>query len=128
LLKTMPYTVVTLSTGSTTTSSPVQLNWRGGKPTAIQVTANSSFACDFTVQYSNDDVMLIGGTSAATWSGLSSAIGQPATHFLSSTAFPDGVTYTFTGPVAAVRLGSTGIAAAGAGAVLTMHVMQGETI
>jgi hypothetical protein len=124
----MPYSVVTLSTGSTTTSSPVQCNWRGGKPTAVQVTANSSFACDLTIQYTNDDVMLVGGTSLAQWSGISSAIGQPAQHFLSSTAFPDGVAYTFTGPVGAVRLGSTAIAAASAGAVLTMRVMQGETV
>ena len=124
----MPYTVVTLSTGSTTTASPVQLNWRGGKPTTIQVTASSSFACDLTIQYTCDDPVLIGGTSAATWSGISSAIGAPATHFLSSTSFPDGVTYTFTGAVGAVRLASTGIATAGVGAVLTMHVMQGETV
>jgi hypothetical protein len=125
----MPYTVVTLSTGSTTTSSPVQCNWRGGKPTAIQVTANSCFACDLTIQYTLDDLMLVaGGSSTATWSILSSAYGQPGQHLLSSTAYPDGFSYTFPGAVAAVRLGSTAIAAAGAGAVLTMHVMQGETV
>jgi hypothetical protein len=124
----MPYSVVTLSTGSTTTSSPVQVNWRGGKPTAVQVTASSCFACDFTVQYTNDDVMLVGGTSLAQWSGISNATGQPATHFLSSVAYPDGVQYTFLNPIGAVRLGSTAIAGASAGAVLTMRVMQGETV
>ena len=125
----MPYTVVTLSTGSTTTSSPVQCNWRGGKPTAVQITANSCFACDLTLQYTLDDLMLVsGGSSLATWSIVSSAYGQPGQHLLSSTAFPDGFSYTFTGPVAAVRIGSTAIAAASAGAVLTLHVLQGETV
>jgi hypothetical protein len=123
----MPYTVVSLSTGSTLTSSPVTLNWRGGKPTSISVTASSSFACDFTVQYTLDDIMLVGGSSVAAWAGISSATGQPATHFLSSTAFPDGVSYTFPGAVGAVRLGSSSLGG-GTGGTLTMRVMQGETI
>jgi hypothetical protein len=124
----MPYTVVSLSTGSTTTSSPVQCNWRGGKPTSVQVTANSCAVLTFSIQYTNDDVMLVGGTSNATWSGVSSAAGQPATVFVSSTAFPDGVQYTFLNPVGAVRLFSGTIAAAAVGTVLSMHVMQGETV
>jgi hypothetical protein len=125
----MPYSVVSLSTGSTTTSNPVVCNWRGAKPVAVQITANSSFSCDLSLQYTLDDLMLVaGGSSLATWSIVSSAYGVPGQHLLSSTAFPDGFSYTFTGPVAAVRIGSTAIAAASAGAVLTLHVFQGETV
>jgi hypothetical protein len=122
----VPYATVTISTGSTTTSSPLALDWRRAKPVGISVTASSSFACDFTIQYSFDDLQLIGGSSLAKWVITSSAIGQPGQHFLSSTAYPDGVQYTFTNPIAAVRLGSTAQTAMGVGNTLTMRVMQGE--
>jgi hypothetical protein len=69
--------------------------------------------------------MLVGGASVAKWSGVSSAFGQPAQHYLSSAGYPDGFSYTFSGPVGAVRLGSTAIPA-GSSAILTMRVMQGE--
>ncbi len=115
-----------MSTGSTTTSTPVVLNWRDGWFTNVLVTASSSFACDFTVEYTLDDLMLVGGASAATWSAVSSVAGQPATHFLSSLAYPMGVSYAFPGPVAAVRLGSTAQTAMGAGNTLSMKVIQGS--
>jgi hypothetical protein len=122
----MPYATVTISTGSTTTSSPIALDWRRAKPVGISVTASSSFACDLTIQYTLDDLLLIGGSSAAKWVITSSATGQPGQHWLSSAAYPDGIAYTFTGPIAAVRLGSTAQTAMGVGNTLTMRVMQGE--
>jgi hypothetical protein len=122
----MPYATVSISTGSTTTSTPVALNWRQSKPVGISVTASSSFACDLQIFYTMDDLQLIGGSSLAKWVAVSSAVGQPGTHFLSSSAYPDGVQYTFTNPIAAVRLGSTAQTAMGVGNTLTMRVMQGE--
>jgi hypothetical protein len=122
----MPYASVSLSTGSTTTSTPVALNWREAKATSVSVTASSSFACDLTIQYTMDDLQLVGGSSLAKWIITSSAYGQPGQHLLSSSAFPDGYQYTFTGPVGAVRLGSTAQTGMGVGNTLTMRVMQAE--
>jgi hypothetical protein len=61
-------------------------------------------------------------SSNARWCGVSSAIGQIATHFTASNAYPDGHFYQFLSPVGAVRLGSTSVATG----TLSMRVMQGE--
>ncbi len=122
----MAYATVTLSTGSTTTSTPIALNWRNGWKTTVLVTASSSFASDFTLQYSLDDMMLAGGSSLCNWSAVSSEPGQAAQHFNSSVSFPTGVSYTFPSPIAAVRLGSTSNAGMGAGNQLSMRVLQGS--
>jgi hypothetical protein len=73
-----------------------------------------------------DDLQLVGGSSLAKWIITSSATGQPGQHWLSSAAYPDGIQWTFTNPIGAVRLGSTAQTAMGVGNTLTMKVMQGE--
>ena len=62
----MPLTTVSLSTSAVPgPSSPVVINWRGGRPVAFQVTTNSSLATgDFVVQATLDDVQLSLNSSA----------------------------------------------------------------
>jgi hypothetical protein len=123
----MPVTTTILTTGSTVYCPPFACNWRHGGPVNISITASSSFACDVNVQYTLDDYQALGiGSSQAKWSTPSSVPGQAATHWLSSTAYPDGILYTFTGPVAAVRAGSSVLGAMGVGNTLTVRIMQGE--
>jgi len=126
----MPYQTVTLS--SVGTSPPGVLNWRGGKPTTLTVSAATSQAAgDFYVQFTMDDLQLVGGTSLATWFGFSSNTysveNAPALHYNASAVFPGSsnaecVFIPLPSPVAAVRINSTGISAGS----LVMNVIQGE--
>jgi hypothetical protein len=72
------------------------------------------------LQYSLDDPQRVAAASMV-WCGVSSATGQPGTHFASSSVFPDGVFVSFLSPVAALRLNSTTNAN-----TLTLKVLAGE--
>ena len=124
----MPYTSVTLA--SAAASTPINLNWRSGNSVALQVTTNTSSGTgDFTVQYTLNDLQLVGGTSLATWSNLSSfngltfpTTGNQGVHFNSSLITGDGVLINFLVSPAAVRLNSTGLSSN----TLTLTALQGD--
>lgn len=120
----MPYQTITLS--SVGTSTPAALNWRGGKPTTLNVfSSGTGSSGSFTVQYTLDDLQLT-AAAAISWFGVSSntyAVDTAgATTFAASASFPDGVYIPFPGPIAAVRLNISALAAG----TLTMKVAQGE--
>ena len=122
----MPFASVALTSQSTTTSAAVNLNWIGGKPTTVSVLATSISTGAFTIQYTLDDIQRTTAASVA-WQIASSGIGTTfpstavvGTIFVASNAYPDGVTYVFSGPIGAVRLGSS------VPTPLTMRVIQGE--
>lgn len=118
----MPFATVTLTSASTTSSTPVALNWIGGKPISVWVTSPTSTSSSvFNLQYTMDDLQRTSSGSVL-WAGVSSAIGQPATTFNTTGAYPDGVFFQFLSPVAAVRLFSTAVSSG----PLTMKVIQGE--
>jgi hypothetical protein len=100
------------------------INWRGGPAALISIlistTGTSSGAVQ--LQYTLDDLQLVGGTSNAFWQGFSSAPGQPVQTFNSSTFGADGVSISFLAPPAAVRLNSTALSSG----PLVMKVLQGE--
>lgn len=144
----MPQTSVTIASASAAVaaSSPVVLNWRGGRPVLWQVTVSSSLATgDFTVQYTLDDVQLttystvyppVGSPTVApsvgAWTAVSSGFSPTSIsgsstantpqHFTSSTIFPDGICGTFFAPPCALRLYSTNTSSG----VLILKVVQGD--
>ncbi len=121
----MPYQTVTLSSANVPGQSGVAaLNWRAGRPTTVAVYASTTGGqtSAFNIQYTMDDVQLIGGSSLAQWASVSSAIGSSGTIFTSSTITTDGLFYQFLTPVAALRLNSTALSSG----PLTMKVIQGE--
>ncbi len=130
----MPYATITLTTAASSipgTSAAANLNWRGGKPTTVSViSTNTGSSIFFNVQYTLDDLQVVGGTSLAYWSNLSSAyndtgvVTSSGSTFASSTitSGSDGVIFSFLSPVGAVRLNSTCMT----GGPLYMKVMQGE--
>jgi hypothetical protein len=120
----MPYATVTLTSASTNTSPVANLNWIGGKPTTATVLATSVSSGAFTLQYTLDDLQRVPSTLVA-WFGVSSAIGQIGTIFSASGAYPDGVTYTFPGPIAGLRLFSSAANNVNNGPISLM-VLQGE--
>jgi hypothetical protein len=129
----MPYAVITLS--SVGTSPIANMNWRGGSPVSGIVTSSAvTSSADFIIQYSLDDPQLV-SSSLAVWVSLSS---NPAVinstlsalHYSASAAFPSGssaapdcVSFSIPGPVAALRLSSSSIAA---GTNLFFRLIQGE--
>lgn len=118
----MPFTTVTLTSASTTSSTPVALNWIGGKPISVWVTSPTSTSTSiFNLQYTMDDIQRTSSGSVL-WAGVSSAQGQAATTFNASAGGTDGAFFQFLSPVAAVRLFSTAISSG----PLTMKVIQGE--
>lgn len=125
----MPYATVTLTSASTNTSTAVNLNWSSGRPTIVTVYGTSISSGAFTIQYTLDDIQR---SSSPVWFGASSGIGAgfPSTSltgtvFVASNAYPDGVSYTFLGPIAAVRLTSTATNNVNSGPI-TMKVIQAE--
>jgi hypothetical protein len=113
----MPITSVTVS--SSGFSRAVNLDWSQNAPVSVSVVPNSSTSSGtFSLQYTLDDVML---SSNPVWQGVSSAQGQAATVWTSSTAFPDGVNFQFPTPVGAVRLSASNISSG----AFVMKVMQG---
>ena len=121
----MPNQTITLSSANVPgVSGASALDWRGGKPATVSVfistTGTSSGAVQ--LQYTLDNIQVLGGSSLAFWQGISSAIGQPATTFNASTFGVDGVFFQFLSPVGAVRLSASGLSSG----PLTMKVLQGE--
>ena len=113
----MAYFTTTLSTAGGN-SNAVAVNWRAFSPVTLTVVSNSStMTSDFTIQYTLEDLQT---STSQYWMNLSSAVGQVGTHFTSSLTYPDGVTVTFSNPVAAVRLASTAVSSS----TLTLKVMQ----
>lgn len=139
----MPIATVSLSTsGVPGPSAPVGCNWRGGRPVLTQLTVSSSVATGtFSIQWTGNDIQLAdsagssvypptGSVTAPTlpiWTGLSSSpwfnsIGAAETVYTASTIFPDGVSYTFWAPPAAIRIYSSALSSC----VLTLSVTQGD--
>jgi hypothetical protein len=121
----MPINTILLSSANVPgVSAPATLDWRTGKPTSVSIlistTGTSSAAVN--LQFTTDDLQLTGGTSLANWQGFSSAAGQPAQTFNSSTFGADGVFIQFLSPIGAVRLNSTALSSG----PLVLQVMQGE--
>ena len=119
----MPSQTIQLSSANVPgVSAPSETNWRSGKPMSVSVfvstTGTSSGA--WSLQFSLDDPMLLGGSSLAYWQGVSSATGQPATTF--GTSNPDGVFFSFPTPVAAVRLSASALSSG----PLIIKILQGE--
>jgi hypothetical protein len=120
----MPIATISLTSASTTTSAAVQLNWTGGRPVSVALTMPSTTgSLDFTLQFTLTDIERAGiGSSQAAWFNYgSSGIGS---HFSSANLDVGGIgpTFTFLGPIAAVRLQSTNISSG----PLTAYVLQGE--
>jgi hypothetical protein len=121
----MPLQTVTLSSGSVPgVSSPAFFSWRGGKPAtaSIFISTTSTSSAAVSLQFTLDDISLIGGTSVAAWQGWSSAPGQPTTVFSASTFADAGVEIPFQTPVTAVRLSATALTSG----PLQLRVCQGE--
>jgi hypothetical protein len=128
----MPYQTVTIVTSSAATqSAPVILDWRNGAPTTAIMYASTVAASSgpFSLQFTLDDPNLIGGSSLAKWSTLSSqgftaysSGATPLVHSASAIAISEGVMYTILTPVAALRLSST----TGITGAATLKVIQGE--
>jgi hypothetical protein len=117
-------TILLTSANATGISAAANLNWRGGKPVNVWVCANSTATvASFRLQYTLDDLQLVGGTSVALWAGVSSAIGQPAQDFNAATPGLDGTQFQFLSPIGAFRITSTTGISSGP---LIMKVMQGE--
>jgi hypothetical protein len=118
----MPIQTITLSSANLGASGAAALNWRSAEAMSVSVFASTTGTSSGTwsLQYTLDDLMLVGGSSLAYWQGVSSATGQPATVF--GTSNPDGVYFQFVAPVAAVRMNSTSLSSG----PLTMKVLQGE--
>lgn len=122
----MPYQTVTLSSaGIPGASTPASLAWRNGGPATavIYVSTTGTSTGVFTLQYTMDDVNLVGGSSLALWSGVSSGIGLAGTVFQTSSITTDGVFYSFLSPVAALRISSTANSSGG----FIMKVIQGDS-
>ena len=121
-------TFVTVTQSSIGTSTPVALNWIGGKPATVQViSTNAGSSIFFNVQYTLDDVQRT-LSSAVFWSNLSSAYSDTGVSvgagslFASSNTNPDGLLVSLLSPFAAVRLNSSSIT----NGPLIMKVVQGE--
>ncbi len=121
----MPYvsTVLTTAVSSTPGASAIcAASWLGGRPTTASVIPSAATSSGvFVLQYSLDDVQRT-ASSLVAWSGISSAQGQPATLFYSTTCYPDGVFQSFLSPVTAVRINSTNLN----GGTFTLKVIEGE--
>lgn len=123
----MPYQTVTLSTANIPgTSAPVACAWRNGAPISVMVYASTTAASTgvYTVQYTMDDLQLIGGSSLAYWTNYSSAPGVTGTVFQASAQTDAAATFiSFLTPVAALRISSTANSSSG----YIMKVIQGES-
>ena len=121
----MPNQTITLSSANVPgVSGASAMDWRGGKPATVSVfiSTTGTSSGNFSLQYTLDNIQVLGGSSLAFWQGVSSAIGQAATTFNASTFGVDGVQFQFLTPVAAVRMNSTALSSG----PLTMKVLQGD--
>ena len=128
----MPYQTVTIVTSSAASNSvPVMMDWRVGNPATAIMYASTVAASSgpFSLQFTLDDPNLIGGSSLAKWSTLSSqgfaaysSGATPLVHSASAIAISEGIMYTIMTPVAALRLSSsTGVTGSA-----ILKVIQGE--
>ena len=140
----MAYGVTTLSTTAVSgNSSPLSVNWRGGKPwSALVTTASSSGTGDFTVQYTLPDLTSSGipsssvvGLPGPTWnnitpangaaglsSGVTSSNGYVSLHFQSSTIDTAAGLLIWGSTIVGIRLNSTALSST----TLTLTLSQGE--
>lgn len=118
----MPNAVVTLS--SVGTSPPVNLNWRGAKPTTIVVASSGAgSSAAFTVEYAMQDIQLT-AAAAVNWFGVSSnTFAIDTTGATTFGASLGSVYIPFPGPIAAARINCSSNSA---GVTLTMFALQGE--
>lgn len=108
-------TTVTLS--SVGVSNAVNISWRSMQAVTCAVTLGSTtMTTDFTIQYTLDDLQL---SSSPYWMGMGLSVGSSITHFSSANA-DAGVSVTFLGPLAGLRISSTAISSS----TLTMKVLQ----
>jgi hypothetical protein len=117
-------TIIMSSSGVPGTSPPANLSFRGGKPASVSVfvsTTTTSLSA-VNLQFTLQDLQLVGGASNAFWQGVSSVAGQAATVFNSSVFGPDGLLYSFLSPVMAVRLNVTALTSG----PITMVTAMGE--
>jgi hypothetical protein len=123
----MPLFSTTLSSAAVPgASTACNLNWIGGKMTNISVITNSSQGTgDFSIQFTLQDLMRT-PSSLVAWQGFSSSpyqiAGAPASHFTSSTIYPDGINIPVEAPLCGVRINSTALSSN----TLTLLVVQGE--
>lgn len=130
----MPYFTTTFTTANSTTpgaSAAANLNWIGGKPTSIALSfgGSSTVLNDVRIEYTLDDLQLVGGSSRASWRTLSSGISNNSTtayHFASTTWFDTGFLAQFLTPIAAVRMNSTTLESTGGLGSITLKILQGE--
>ena len=123
----MPATTITFSTASIPGFSGVaNLAWRNGCPISAAVFPSTTLTSTgvFTIQYTMDDVQLVGGASVALWSNYSSTPGVAGTVYNASSP-TDGAAFfiEFKTPVAALRLSSTALSSG----PLIMKILQGES-
>jgi hypothetical protein len=102
---------VTVTLSSVGTTRAVNLDWQNGAPIGVSVTGSSSGTFAYTVQLTNDDLMLTPASNVV-W------ISDPGATALTSNS--SGI-LTYTAPIAGIRLNSSAISTA----VLTMKVNQG---
>src|SRR5260221_13158824 len=115
----MPLFAASLSSAGVTAVS--NLNLIGGKSISASITIGSSTSSgDAILQYTLQDIMKT-SASAVIWQGVSSAQGQPATHFSASHIYPDGEFFPFQTPLGALRLSSTSVTG-----TWTLLVAEGE--
>ncbi len=119
----MPNAVITISSAGI---SPIaNLNWRGGKATTATVTTTAS-SLSFTVEFAMTDPQLVGGTSLATWWGVSSntySVDTAGATTFAASGFTSYVYIPFPGPIAALRINCSSNSGS---AAITMQVLQGE--
>lgn len=108
----------TTTLSSVGVSNPVNLDWRGSKPvTAVVTLGSTTMTCDFTVQYTVDDLQLV---TSPTWISAGSSTGSSATHFSSANA-DAAVTMGFAYPIAGLRISSTALSSS----TITLKALQG---
>jgi hypothetical protein len=128
----MAYATVTLTSASTNTSTPVALNWIGGKPTIASVLVTSVSSGAFSLQYTLSDLQRTSSANVV-WQGCSSGLGTTfpsntlivGSIFNCSNAYPDGMAFTFLAPIAGLRLSSTATNNVNNGTI-SLRVIQGE--
>lgn len=127
----MPYQSVTITTSSAASNSAVVgLAWRNGAPTmaAIYPSTVAASSGTWSLQFTLDDPNLVGGSSLARWSTVSSggttvSSGILGSVYSSTSVSADGVFFTFQAPPAALRLTSSSGVTGG----VTLKVIQGES-
>ena len=130
----MPYFTTSLTTAASSipgASTAANLNWQGGRmaTAAVYPSTTGTSSASFRIEYTLDD-LTVTKSSFVLWSGVSSGwngqgvyTSTSATIFGASAVDATGVfTTTFLGPVAGVRINSTGLSSG----PLILKILQGE--